>query len=199
MNRLAILASLIAGCSNADPLPQASGATQPAAPTTTAHAAPSAERGKYLVLAGGCNDCHTPLAMTANGPAPDMTKMLSGHPAELVMPPAPALPQGPWMTVVSATNTAWSGPWGVSFTANLTPDKATGLGAWTEQNFLDTIRNGRHLGSGRPLLPPMPSAQMAMLTDDDLKSIFAYLKTIPAVANKVPAPAAPQVAATETK
>ena len=56
----------------------------------------------------------------------------------------------------AATNTAWSGPWGVSFTANLTPDPETGLGRWTLRNFMDTIRSGRHMGRGRPILPPMP-------------------------------------------
>lgn len=148
-------------------------------------------RGHYLVTVAGCHDCHTPLAMGPSGPAPDLTRALSGHPAALVMPPAPALPEGPWLVTVAATNTAWAGPWGVSFTANLTPDRETGLGTWTEQNFLDTIRNGRHLGAGRPLLPPMPAAVYAQMTDDDLRAMFAYLKTIPAIANRVPAPLAP--------
>ena len=57
---------------------------------------------------------------------------------------------------MSATNTAWAGPWGVSFTANLTPDKETGLGDWTEEQFIATMRTGKHQGKGRPVLPPMP-------------------------------------------
>ena len=56
----------------------------------------------------------------------------------------------------AATNTAFAGPWGVSFTANLTPDKETGLGKWTEEMFIATMRTGRHQGKGRPMLPPMP-------------------------------------------
>ncbi len=80
----------------------------------------------------GCGDCHTPWKMGANGPEPDMTRMLSGHPESMVLPPAPA-PSGPWMASLAATMTAWSGPWGVSYTANLTPDPETGLGKWTEQ------------------------------------------------------------------
>lgn len=154
------------------------------------------ERGKYLVTTSGCHDCHTPLAMGPSGPAPDMTRALSGHPSALVMPPAPKLPAGPWLVTVSATNTAWSGPWGVSFTANLTPDTETGLGAWTKQNFIDTLRNGRHMGAGRPLLPPMPVAVYGQMSDDDLGAMFAYLRTIPAIANKVPAPIAPPTAMT---
>src|SRR5688572_2716539 len=121
------------------------------------------ERGRYLVTTSGCHDCHTPFKMGPNGPAPDMSRALSGHPAEMQMPPAPQLPAGPWMVTVAATNTAWAGPWGVSFTANLTPDKDTGLGTWTQQNFVDTIRNGRHLGNGRPLLPPMPAPVYAQM------------------------------------
>ena len=86
-------------------------------------------RGQYLVNTGGCGDCHTPLKMGKNGPEPDASRLLSGHPQALKMPPVPKLPAGPWLVVSSATNTAWAGPWGVSFTANLTPDVETGLGA----------------------------------------------------------------------
>ena len=165
------------------------------ASAATRDAKAESERGKYIVTTAGCHDCHTPLQMGPNGPAPDMSRALSGHPASLQMPPAPQLPPGPWAVTVSATNTAWAGPWGTSFTANLTPDKETGLGNWTRQNFVDTIRNGRHMGAGRPLLPPMPAPVYANLTDDDLGAVFAYLQTIPAIANKVPAPLPPPQAA----
>jgi mono/diheme cytochrome c family protein len=154
------------------------------------------ERGKHLVTTSGCHDCHTPLKMGPNGPEPDFTRELSGHPAELVMPPAPSLPNGPWLVTVSATNTAWSGPWGVSFTRNLTPDKETGLGAWSKQQFIDTIRNGRHMGVGRPLLPPMPFPMYKHMTDDELGAVFAYLMSVPAIKNAVPEPIAPQQAQT---
>jgi hypothetical protein len=95
------------------------------------------------------------------------------------------------MATLSATMTAWAGPWGVSFTRNLTPDKETGIGIWTEQNFIETLRTGRQLGKGRPILPPMPFEAFRNMTDDDLKSIFAYLQSIPAIKNKVPDPIAP--------
>ncbi|MFN0006727.1 MAG: c-type cytochrome [Planctomycetota bacterium] len=148
-------------------------------------------RGKYLVATMGCADCHTPLSMGANGPERNPARHLSGHPETLAMPPAPAVPPGPWMFVGSATLTAWSGPWGTSFTANLTPDRETGLGTWTPEQFIETIRNKRHLGRGRPLLPPMPAEFYAHLTDEDLRCVFAYLQSIPAVKNRVPEPLPP--------
>lgn len=149
------------------------------------------ERGRYLVNTGGCHDCHTPFKMGPKGPEPDMSRALSGHPEQLVMPPVPKLPDGPWLTVASATNTAHAGPWGVSFTANLTPDRDTGLGDWTERDFVQTIRTGRHLGRGREILPPMPIPAYSQMTDADLRAIYAYLRTVPAVKNRVPEPAAP--------
>lgn len=146
------------------------------------------QRGKYLTTVAGCNDCHTPFVMGPNGPEPDMSRMLSGHPDSIKLPPAPALPPGPWSAVTAETNTAFSGPWGVSYTANLTPDAETGLGKWTERMFIDTIRTGRHQGRGREILPPMPYPMYKHFTDEDMKSIFAYLQSIPAIRNKVPEP-----------
>ena len=145
-------------------------------------------RGKYLVSTSGCMDCHTPMKMGPKGVEFDMSRMLSGHPDTLQMPPAPTLPEGPWLVVSSATNTAFSGPWGVSFTANLTPDAETGLGKWTARDFKATIRSGRHMGRGRAILPPMPIPVYRNFTDSDLQAIFAYLQTIPAVRNRVPEP-----------
>ncbi len=147
-------------------------------------------RGRSLVTLGGCNDCHTPLKLGPNGPEPDAARLLSGHPEALAMPPAPP-PSGPWAYSAAVTNTAWAGPWGVSFTANLTPDEETGLGRWSADDFVQTIRSGRHLGRGRPILPPMPLPSFRELSDDDLRAIFAYLRTIPAVRNHVPQPRPP--------
>lgn len=178
MKNLMMLTVLLTACSNAK------------APEVSTDPTQAIARGQYLVMGGACNDCHTPWKMGANGPEPDMSRAMSGHPAQMVMPPAPK-PEGPWIGAIGATNTAWAGPWGVSFTANLTPDKETGIGAWTKQNFIDTIRNARHMGNGRPLLPPMPAPMYAHLSDDDLGSIYAYLQSLPAVSNKVPAPVPP--------
>jgi hypothetical protein len=148
------------------------------------------ERGRYLVKSFGCVDCHSPWTMGSQGPEPDPARYLSGHPADRVLPPAPA-PEGPWVVSASATNTAWSGPWGTSFTANLTPDVETGLGAWSADDFIATLRNGRHLGRGRELLPPMPFPAIRNMSDEDLTSIFAFLRTIPPIQNRVPNPLPP--------
>jgi mono/diheme cytochrome c family protein len=155
-----------------------------------AAAADRVARGGYLVRFGSCHDCHTPFKMGPNGPEPDMTRALSGHPSDLVMPAPPALsPLWPWAG--AATNTAFVGPWGVSYTANLTPDKETGLGNWTKEMFLMALRTGRHEGKGRPILPPMPFQYVGSLTDDDLEAVFAYLQSLPPVRNRVPAPIDP--------
>ena len=160
-------------------------------PPAAAAASEALARGKYLVTVAACHDCHTPLKMTPEGPRPDMDRMLSGHPETLVLPPAPTMPDGPWQNAFAATNTAWAGPWGVSFTANLTPDRETGLGKWTLRNFSETIRTGRHLGRGREILPPMPIPMYRNFTDQDLAAIFTYLQSIPAVKNRVPEPRLP--------
>jgi len=144
------------------------------------------ERGKYLVMAMACNDCHTPLKMGAQGPEPDMSRFLSGHPEQLQMPPAPKLMEGPWMWSGAATNTAFAGPWGVSYAANLTPDRLTGLGIWDEATFVKTIRTGRHWGVARPILPPMPWQAFRNLNDEDLRSIYAFLRTVKPIKNQVP-------------
>ena len=143
------------------------------------------ERGAYLVTIGGCNDCHTPWKMGPKGPEPDMDRMLSGHPAHVVIPSAPEH-QGPWVWSGAGTNTAFAGPWGVSFARNLTPDQVTGIGIWDEAMFMKTIRSGRHWGVSRPILPPMPWFNYAKMTDEDLKSVYAYLRTIKPVKNDVP-------------
>jgi len=156
------------------------------ATTGDAAASQTVERGKYLVTVGGCNDCHTPFVMTERGPAPDMNRMLSGHPESSPMPPPPALPEGPWLWMGGATNTAFAGPWGVSFAFNLTPDDNTGMGIWTEEMFIRTLRTGRHMGVSRPVMPPMPWQGYAQMTDEDLKAIYAYLRTIPPIHNRVP-------------
>ncbi|MEW5919278.1 MAG: diheme cytochrome c-553 [Gemmatimonadota bacterium] len=165
-----------------------------ATPANSAYAlAPndSLARGAYLVKIMGCNDCHTPWKMTDRGPEPDMSRQLSGHPQDFVVTAPPKLGKGPWEWAAAGTNTAFGGPWGVSFTANLTPDKETGLGKWTAETFIAAIRNGRHEGQGRPLLPPMPWPMYRNATDADLRAIFAYLQSIPAVRNRVPLPVDP--------
>ncbi|MCK6445295.1 MAG: diheme cytochrome c-553 [Planctomycetes bacterium] len=148
-------------------------------------------RGEYLATTMHCNDCHTPMKFGPNGPEPDFARRLSGHPSTLVMPPAPTLPEGPWAFVGSGSMTAWHGAWGTSFTANLTPDDETGIGRWSEKDFVDTMRSGRHLGRGREILPPMPWQNVGAATDEDLHALFTYLKSLPPISNRVPEPLPP--------
>jgi mono/diheme cytochrome c family protein len=155
----------------------------------TAPAASLVDRGQYLVKLGGCSDCHTPKKMTELGPVDDESMYLAGHP-EAVKLPQPELKPGPWFAA-TAGMTAWTGPWGISYAANLTPDKNTGLGIWTEDMFVRAMRTGQHMGYGRPILPPMPWQSLAGATDEDLKAIYAYLRSLPPVRNRVPEPLPP--------
>lgn len=146
------------------------------------------ERGLYMVTAGGCNDCHSPKKMTANGPVPDEARLLSGHPADEKLPPVPPNLFGPdkWGAITNNNLTGWVGPWGISYASNLSPDPETGTGAWNEELFIRIIRSGKFMGSGRDILPPMPWYEFARLSDADLKAIFAYLKSLKPVKNQVP-------------
>lgn len=157
-------------------------------PLLASAASPADElrRGAYLVGIGGCADCHTPMKMGPKGPAPDFSRGLSGHPQEVPLPPAPAA-QGPWIWGGAATNTAFWGPWGISYAANLTPDAETGLGAWTPAQFVATMKKGLHLGVGRPIAPPMPWQAYGRMTESDLLAMFAFLRSQPAIKNAVPA------------
>lgn len=160
-----------------------------AAPTVKAD---PVERGRYLVTVGGCQDCHSPKIMGPQGPQPDPARAFSGHPANAPLAPIdPKLNAGGGWLLFSNDLTTAVGPWGVSFSANLTPDKETGIGAWPEAFFIATIRNGKHMGSGRPLLPPMPWQSLALASDDDLEAMFAYLQTVKPVHNQVPQPITP--------
>ncbi len=149
-------------------------------------------RGKVLVAVGGCHDCHTPKNMTPEGPVPDFSRQLSGHPAGQPLLPIDkkALTPGNWMLMAPDLQT-FVGPWGISYPANITPDEQTGIGLWTEEIFVKTLRTGKHMGEGRPLLPPMFVENLQPLADDDLKAIYAYLRSIPPIKNVVPQPVAP--------
>jgi len=145
------------------------------------------ERGRYLVSVGGCNDCHTPKVFSGGGTGLDESRLLSGHPADLEIPEFSFEDVGPgqWL-LFNEHLTAAVGPWGVSFSANLTPDEETGIGDWTEGEFIDGMRTGTHRGIGRPLLPPMPWFNLATATEEDLQAIFAFLMSIPEIDNQVP-------------
>lgn len=135
------------------------------------------ERGRYLVRITGCHDCHSP---KVEGMTPDLTRSLSGRPSTS---PLPSATKGE--VHASLDLTAWTGPWGFSVASNLTPDAATGLGTrYTEATFIATMRTGKK-PNGTAIMPPMPSEVYQNMTDEDLKAIFAYLKTIPPIRNAV--------------
>jgi mono/diheme cytochrome c family protein len=150
-------------------------------------------RGKYLVNAGHCNDCHSPKVFTAKGPVPDSSRLLSGYPATSRLPEIPQNIFAPdkWGALAVSDFTAWAGSWGVSFARNLTPDTATGLGSWTPEMFIKAMRTGKDMGEGRNILPPMPWPSLAQTTDEDLRAIFAYLRSLKPIENAVPDPISP--------
>lgn len=147
------------------------------------------QRGAYLVNSIGCDDCHSPKKVTETGFEIIPELRLSGHNAgkTSLKPATDAVKQG-WLLFGNDLTTA-VGPWGQSFAANLTSD-ATGIGNWKEEQFIKAIREGKYKGldNTRPLLPPMPWFVYKNLNDDDLGSIFAFLKSTRPVKNVVPAP-----------
>jgi hypothetical protein len=158
---------------------------------------PVLDRGAYLVAFGQCNDYHTPKTPDGNF---DDSRRLSGHrkgtlpepPPSSAIYPVPSAP-APWAGMFSRDSTVWVGPWGVSFTANLTPHQ-TGLLDWTLDDFVKAMKEGVHKdrrsAPGQPslqvLYPPMPWCTIGQLRDDDLAAIFAYLRSIPPIDNEVP-------------
>lgn len=157
---------------------------------------PTVNRGKYLVTIAGCHDCHTPKVSGPHGaPLPDASRLLSGHPEK---EPSPSWsPQDlKQKAIAAAANpmlTAWAGPWGVSYASNLTPDKETGIGEWSEDTFIAAMRTGKHQGqpNGRDILPPMPWSNLKEARKSDLRSIWAYLRSLPPIRNQVPFPTPP--------
>ena len=150
------------------------------------------KRGEYLAHFGGCNDCHTPWTFNKelNMPVPDMSRMLSGHPEGAPDPGGTVGAQD--VGLIGPTFTSFKMPFGIVYAANLTPDKETGLGSWREAEFVKALRTGKHFGgNGRAILPPMPWLDFAYMTDEDLKAIFAYLRSIPPIRNAVPYPKVP--------
>jgi hypothetical protein len=146
----------------------------PAAPGEAKGSGSGPERGKYLVTITGCNDCHTPR---------DTERLLSGHPAHAAAADAPSAGES-WSGTGSAT--AVVGPWGVRYASNLTPDHHTGIGLWSEQRFVAAMRTGWHMASTRADMPSRPGQHLGAMTDQDLAAVYAYLRTLPPIRNRVP-------------
>jgi hypothetical protein len=95
------------------------------------------------------------------------------------------------MGIMGATMTSFALPFGIVYASNITSDPTTGIGSWKEEAFVKAVRTGRHAGAGRPILPPMPWQNMAAMTDEDLRAVYAYLQSTPAIRNAVPKPKVP--------
>lgn len=171
---------------------EANDSTQKTDPNTGLQPENEIVRGKYLVDIMGCNDCHSPKRMGANGPEIIPELRLSGYPSDrpIVSFDSKLISEG--FPMFYPDLTAGAGPWGISFAANLTPDE-TGIGSWTEEQFKKALTQGKFKGldNSRMLLPPMPWLNYVDMKDEDIHAIFAYLKSIKAVENIVPAPVSP--------
>lgn len=177
------------GCSRGD---GASAAAAQAAAVEPKMPAPElVARGHQLIDLGGCGDCHTPKRFDPKlgMPVPDMQHLLAGHP-EGGPDPVGQPGQGD-SGLIGPTFTSFKLPFGVVYTANLTPDRETGLGNWSADEFIATMRTGHERGKGRAVLPPMPWQNLSQQPEQDLRAMFAYLQSIPAVKNRVPAPKVP--------
>jgi hypothetical protein len=150
--------------------------------------------GEHLVTVSACHDCHSPKIMTPHGPDIDSSRLLSGHPSQAPDPVVDRKDLESKGLIATVDLTTWVGPWGVSYTANLTSD-STGIGMWDEARFLYAIREGKLKGlpNARPLLPPMPWQMYRNMSDEELKAIFAYLKSTKPIHNVVPPPKPPVV------
>jgi hypothetical protein len=146
------------------------------------------ERGKYLVTIGGCHDCHTPKIFGPQGPALDTNRLLSGYREGSPLPPYDSTIAKSGWALMGMEGTSMVSPLGVSFAANITSDQ-TGIGNWSFEQFKKAFTKGRYKGldNTRPLLPPMPWENYKHMAEEDVESIFLYLKSTTPVRNVVPA------------
>jgi hypothetical protein len=147
------------------------------------------KRGAYLVNAIGCDDCHSPKQVGPNGPEVIEELRFSGFRSDGTTPEVNINEIKKGWAMFSPDFTSTTGEWGQSYAANITSDE-TGIGNWSEDQFMKAIREGKYKGmdNTRPLLPPMPWFMYRNFSDDDLKAIFAFLQTTKPVRNVVPAP-----------
>ena len=121
-------------------------------------------RGSYLVSIAGCGDCHTPGYFFGKF---DKARYLAGSEVGFEIPGL-----------------------GVFYGPNLTSDPETGLGTWSEEQIIAAVQKGMR-PDGRQLSPAMPWMSFTAFTPEDIKSIAAYLKSLPPISNKVPGPFGP--------
>jgi hypothetical protein len=147
------------------------------------------DRGKYLVEMIGCHDCHSPKKIGERGPELISELAYSGFQANSDLPKIDkqAIEKG-WM-LMNSDLTAFVGPWGLSYSANLTPHD-TGIGSWNFERFKRAMVEGKYKGqeNGRMLLPPMPWQNFKDVEDEDLRAMYTYFKSLEPVDNVVPSP-----------
>jgi cytochrome c553 len=133
------------------------GAKAPVAVSEPPRSATAAYGGYVSRHVALCADCHT--ALTGLRSKPDRRRVFAG----------------------------WADPPGVypENPANITPDSATGIGLWSEQDFLTTLHSGVN-PRGDSLHPFMPWRQVRRMTDTDLRAIYRYLRTVPPIQSHVP-------------
>jgi mono/diheme cytochrome c family protein len=129
-----------------------------------AHAESPVERGQYLAVVAGCNDCHTPGFFLGK---PDTAKYLGGSDVGFEIPGLGVFPG-----------------------RNITPDKETGIGNWTDEEIATALTTGKR-PDGRQLAPIMPYPSFIHMTKEDVAAIIAFLHSIPAVKNEVAGPFKP--------
>lgn len=151
------------------------------------------ERGSYLVNTIGCTDCHSPKTFGPAGPEIDPNTNFGGHFGGDLTAVVNKEALSNWV-LFNMSNTATVGPWGISYAANISSD-ASGIGSWTEEQFFRAMREGQYKGlkDTRKLLPPMPWPNYAQMTDEDLRAMFAFLKSTKPVKNVVPPAVSPDI------
>jgi len=163
---------------------------KPNPPTATMYSSERLEIGQAVVEGWNCSFCHTPQIEGPDGKLmPDPKRLMSGHPADEKVPTVPdmIISSPEWMEFLdNLDSTVWATDDMLVFSANLTPDDDTGIGTWTEVEFVKTIREGRHRGIERRIKYPMPWRELSELSDEELLSVYEYLMTLEPVNNKVP-------------
>ena len=156
--------------------------------------AQNVEIGQAIVEGWGCVYCHTPEVKGPDGLGmPDPDRLMSGHPGDQPIPPVPDAPidSVEWTDYLEQLgSTAWPSDDSIVFSSNLTPDPETGIGEWTAEEFVETIRQGMQRAMGRQIKYPMPWEELSELSDIELASIYEYLMTLQPVPNEVPEPVA---------
>jgi mono/diheme cytochrome c family protein len=131
---------------------------------TAVRADDAVARGAYLVRVMGCNDCHTPGVFLGK---PDFSRALAGSDVGFEVPGL-----------------------GIHWGPNLTSDKETGLGKWSEAEIITAFTRGI-APDGTRLIPTMPYNDFAGLTPADQHAVAAFLQSLPPIHNAVPAATRP--------